>query len=213
MNATSPVRLSDLDALLIDLGNVLVRLHVGRFLRRLREVVAAPAGDDPEVVFAEATYHRFARGELDARGFHAAFEKHLGCTWPYESFVEAWCDVFSENTASVDALRRVRGVRPLFLLSNTDVLHWESIRRRWGWTEWFDGLHLSCEVGLEKPDPRFFTTFLERRALRPERCLFVDDLEDNVAAARSVGLHAVRQETPDTLLRVVEDVLGAAGRK
>ena len=62
-------------------------------------------------------------------------------------------------------------------------------------------------MGLEKPDPGFFTTFLERRALRPERCLFVDDLEENVVAARSVGLHAVRQETPETLREVVEDLL------
>ena len=207
MTPSVPVRLGDLDALLVDLGDVLVRLHVGRFLRRMRDVVEMPGRDDPEVVFAKAVYHRFARGEIDPQAFHAAFESHLSCTWPYDSFVEAWCDVFSENTPSVEALRRVRGVRPLYLLSNTDVLHWESIRRRWEWTAWFDGLHLSFEVGLEKPDPGFFTTFLERRALRPGRCLFVDDLEENVAAARSVGLHAVRQETPETLREVVEGLL------
>jgi len=199
-----PLPFEQLDALLVDLGNVLVSLHVGRFLRRLRAIAGRESPDRP---FAEGTYHRFARGELTPQAFHAALVEHAGCRWPYEDFVAAWCDVFEEIAPSVQAVRRMRDLRPVFLLSNTDALHWESIRRRWDWTSLFSGLHLSFEVGIEKPDPRFFLTFLERHALRPARCLYVDDLEENVAAARSEGLVVVRQADAGTLARTVDALL------
>jgi FMN phosphatase YigB (HAD superfamily) len=202
-----PLRLSELDALLVDLGNVLVRLHIGRFLRRLHEVAPDAARAGREVFFAEAAYHRFARGEIHALEFHAAVEAQLGRPWPFAAFVEAWCDVFSENDASVAAVRRMRAVRPVYLLSNTDELHWGAIRGRSAWCAEFSGLHLSFEIGLEKPDPRFFTGFLERQGLCAGRCLFVDDLAENVAAARAVGIPAVRHERPDTLQHVVAELL------
>jgi FMN phosphatase YigB (HAD superfamily) len=202
-----PLPLAQLDALLVDLGNVLVSLHVGRFLRRLRGIVGGQGLASPDRPFAEETYHRFARGELTPQAFHAALVERAGCRWPYEDFVAAWCDVFEEIAPSVQAVRRMREVRPVFLLSNTDTLHWQSIRRRWDWTSLFSGLHLSFEVGIEKPDPRFFVTFLERHALRPARCLYVDDLEENVAAARSAGLVAVRQADAETLARTVDELL------
>jgi putative hydrolase of the HAD superfamily len=202
-----PLPFEKLDALLVDLGNVMVSLHVGRFLRRLRAIVGQEALGTPGRLFAEGTYHRFARGELTPQAFHAALVDHAGCRWPYDDFVAAWCDVFDEIAPSVQAVRRVREVRPVFLLSNTDALHWESIRRRWDWTSLFSGLHLSFEVGIEKPEPRFFLTFLERHALCPARCLYVDDLEENVAAARSVGLVAVRQADAETLARTVRELL------
>lgn len=207
MNASSPGDATGLpDALLVDLGNVLVHLHVGRFVRRLRERTGdATLPGDP--LFAEEAYHRFARGEIGPREFHAAVERRLGLAWPYDEFAAAWSDVFEENSASVAAVRRMKTRRPVFLLSNTDALHWEAICRRWAWTAEFDGLHLSFEVGIEKPDPRFFRTFLDGRELRAERCLFVDDLPENVAAARAVGLRAVRQVEAGTLARTVAELL------
>jgi len=207
VSASAPRTSSGLpEALLVDLGNVLVHLHVGRFVRRLRERTG-DAGLPVDPLFAEAAYHRFARGEIGPREFHAAVERRLGVAWPYDEFVAAWSDVFEENSASVAAVRRMKTRRPVFLLSNTDTLHWDAIRGRWAWTGEFDGLHLSFEVGIEKPDPRFFRTFLDRHALRAERCLFVDDLPENVAAARAVGLQAVRQVEAGTLARTVAELL------
>ena len=54
----------------------------------------------------------------------------------------------------------------------------------------FSGLHLSHEVGLLKPDPRYFLKALESFELDPRDVVFVDDLAENVAAAESVGIRA-----------------------
>jgi putative hydrolase of the HAD superfamily len=194
------------DALLVDLGNVLVHLRIGRFVRRLQQRTG-PGGPARDPLFAEEAYHRFARGEIGPPEFHAAVERRLKLAWPYDEFVAAWTDVFEENGESVAAVRRMKAHRPVYLLSNTDPLHWESIRARWDWTAEFTGLHLSFEVGLEKPDPRFYRTFLERHGLAAERCLFVDDMSENVAAARGTGLRAVQQVDGGTLARTVAELL------
>ena len=49
----------------------------------------------------------------------------------------------------------------------------------------------SAFVGLRKPDPEIYRLTLERLGLPPEACLFVDDTDVNVAAARELGMPAV----------------------
>lgn len=54
--------------------------------------------------------------------------------------------------------------------------------------ETFDGVVVSGREGVAKPEPRLFQVLLERYALAPERCLFVDDSPVNVTAARALGM-------------------------
>jgi putative hydrolase of the HAD superfamily len=93
----------------------------------------------------------------------------------------------------VDWLRRARdehGLR-LALLTN-NVREWEP---RWRAMlpvdELFEVVVDSSRVGLRKPDPRIYELTLERLGLPAQACLFVDDVEHNIDAARTVGLRAV----------------------
>jgi epoxide hydrolase-like predicted phosphatase len=55
----------------------------------------------------------------------------------------------------------------------------------------FDDIVCSAEVGMAKPEPAIYTLAAERLGLEPSECVFVDDLDTNVEAARQVGMHAV----------------------
>jgi putative hydrolase of the HAD superfamily len=84
------------------------------------------------------------------------------------------------------------------VLSN---MPWEiglHIRRRWDWVkELFDVVTFSCEIGIIKPERGIYEHTIGRLGLRADQCLFVDDTEGNVAAAREVGmagLHFSRAE-------------------
>ena len=54
-----------------------------------------------------------------------------------------------------------------------------------------EGMVVSSEEGLIKPDPRIYRTLLERFGLRPQECVFVDDKAPNVEAALALGLGGV----------------------
>lgn len=55
----------------------------------------------------------------------------------------------------------------------------------------FSGLVLSGDVGINKPDPRIYAILCERHGLDPAACVFIDDSERNVQAARDHGMAAV----------------------
>lgn len=88
----------------------------------------------------------------------------------------------------------------LFLLSNTNALHWEQIARNIEQIEgkrveeYFDRVFLSYEMHRCKPDKDIFVQMLQEGGLQAGDTLFFDDSADNCAAARSVGIDAVLVE-------------------
>jgi 2-haloacid dehalogenase len=91
-----------------------------------------------------------------------------------------------EGTADVVAELRAAGV-PVYGLSNWSTETYPVGRDRFAVLETLDGLLLSGEVGVAKPDPEIFEELCARFGLRPEATLFVDDSAANVEGAARLG--------------------------
>jgi putative hydrolase of the HAD superfamily len=125
---------------------------------------------------------------------------HLRCT--DEQFAAAFGDMFTPNPAVCELVPRLKPRYRLLLLSNTNELHARWFRRQFASTlEWFDGLILSYEVGLRKPDPRIYQLCQQRAQCEPGECLFIDDLPTNVEAARGIGWQGIVYRKGDDLRR------------
>jgi putative hydrolase of the HAD superfamily len=97
--------------------------------------------------------------------------------------------------ASVRAARRA-GIRTALLSNSWGVDYYP----RELLEELFEEVVISGEVGMRKPDPDAYLHTAERLGVRPEECVFVDDHDDNVEAARRIGMRTVHhRETPDTV--------------
>ncbi|MEK7838278.1 MAG: HAD-IA family hydrolase, partial [candidate division NC10 bacterium] len=88
----------------------------------------------------------------------------------------------------------VRALRPPYkvsILSNADA----TLRRRLEHDirihHIFDDIVCSADVGMAKPEPTIFRIAANRLGVPPERCVFVDDFDQNIAAAESVGMQAI----------------------
>jgi putative hydrolase of the HAD superfamily len=78
----------------------------------------------------------------------------------------------------------------LWALSNYSA--WiELMRQRLDLDRYFEGYVVSCVTGYRKPDPRAYEALLRRANLAPGHCLFVDDRQENVAAALRLGMQAL----------------------
>jgi putative hydrolase of the HAD superfamily len=64
---------------------------------------------------------------------------------------------------------------------------------------YFSAFFSSCYLGLRKPSPEIYLRGLDVLQCAPERAVFTDDREENVAAAASVGIHAIQMRTPAQL--------------
>ncbi|WBQ03925.1 HAD family hydrolase [Kribbella sp. CA-293567] len=94
-----------------------------------------------------------------------------------------------EHQPQMSALiRRARGHGiKTGLLSNS----WGNTYPRETWDGMFDDIVISGEVQLRKPEPEIYQLAAQRLALRPTECVFIDDLELNVVAARELGITGI----------------------
>jgi putative hydrolase of the HAD superfamily len=71
----------------------------------------------------------------------------------------------------------------------------------------FDAVVLSGREGLRKPEPEIYLLAARRLGIRPEDCVFVDDVQANVDGARAVGMTAVLHKHPDITIPKLEGLL------
>ena len=111
--------------------------------------------------------------------------------------------------AMYDLLRAARatGIRTC-LLSNSWGADWYD---RTDFPALFDGVVISCEVGMRKPEPEIFRHAAELIGLPPAACVFVDDVEANIVAAQACGMTGVHHEDPVVTTERVATLLGISG--
>lgn len=88
---------------------------------------------------------------------------------------------------------------PTFAITNFSWEKWMTRLGEWPFLEKFDGVIVSGLEGLVKPDPRIYRVFCERYGLAPDSCVFIDDSESNIVAARKFGMHGIHFKDPKTL--------------
>lgn len=95
------------------------------------------------------------------------------------------------GTPAILAELKARGT-PVYALTNFSVDKLERTRRRFDFLNAFDGITVSAEVGLVKPDPAIYRKLIDTYGLTAGETLFIDDVAKNVEGARAVGMHAVQ---------------------
>ena len=125
-------------------------------------------------------------------------------------FRDIYFDNLEPNVRMIDYMRELhaRGLRMALLTNN--VREWEPLwRAKLPVDEIFDVVVDSAFVGTRKPEPRIYRLTLERLGpgTEPAECLFVDDLEINCEAARTIGMSAVQFRDNDQAIAEIESAL------
>jgi putative hydrolase of the HAD superfamily len=111
-----------------------------------------------------------------------------------------------EDERMVGAVRRARaaGIRTGLVSNSMGAGRYD----RATFPELFDGVVISGDVGMHKPQPEIFLLGAERAGVAPEQCVFVDDLRENCDGAEAVGMTAVLHRGAETTLPELERLLG-----
>ncbi|MBS7704817.1 HAD family hydrolase [Chelatococcus asaccharovorans] len=111
-----------------------------------------------------------------------------------------------DGTVALLGALRSTGV-PTYAITNFSADKFAIARERFPFLADFDGIVVSGEVRLVKPDPAIFSLFLEQNGLTAAECLFVDDNPDNIATAQAMGFTAHLFRKPE----LFADALKASG--
>lgn len=194
--------------LLVDFGGVLTSDVFSSF-----QAFCQAEGLEPDTVARRFRSDETARqlladletGRLSEEEFQPRFAAVLGVAEPVGLIDRLFAGMRSDH-AMLNAVRAARdaGVRT-GMVSNS----WG--RGRYDRSQFpvlFDGVVISGEVGVRKPEPRIYELGAEAIGLRPAGCVFVDDLPGNLKPARELGMATVHHTGAEETVPQLERLLG-----
>jgi 2-haloacid dehalogenase len=201
-----------IDTVIFDLGNVLIGWDPRRLFRQLIEDEAQMEWFLREVCNSEWNEQQDA-GRPWAEGtalLRARFPEHAGLIDAYHVHWKETLLGPIEGSVAILAELKARGVR-LLALTNWSQETFPVARQLYPFLQWFEGIVVSGEEGLVKPDPRIYQRLLERYAVDPATALYIDDSARNVAAVEPLGMYGWWFHDPTGLREHLVE-LGLLGR-
>lgn len=203
-------------ALLIDFGGVLTTDPFASFSdfcasAELPHDAVAESLGDPEALSILVDYET---GRLDEPGFESGFSRCLTrltrAPVDGEGLVDRLMAGLRPERAMLAAVARVRGSGATTVLVSNSI----GLRAYEGYEleELFDHQVISELVGMRKPSAGIFALAAERAGVGAEQCLFVDDLEQNVAAAERAGMVGFHHRRPAETVAMLDAAFACAAR-
>ena len=187
--------------IIFDMGRVLIEFDPDEFIRREGITDSAEAALLKERIFYSPLWRDMDRGLLDEDEMYEEIKEDLPQKLQAtgERLIKKWHEPIIPVNGMAEFVRECReNGYGIYLLSNASVMqktYWPRIPG----SEYFDGGVVSAYEKVIKPDFRIYEILLNRYHLKAEECLFIDDVEENVAAAEEIGIHGYvfRNDLPE----------------
>lgn len=187
-------------SVIFDFGGVIAEEG---FVKGLR-VIGRRYSKDPEEVLrvgGSLSYETgFVYGKATEREFWSAFRQHTGIAAPDDELREVVLSRFTLRPRVLELARSLKeaGFVTVILSDQTNWL--EEIDGRTPFFYLFDKVFNSYKMGISKRDPAIFALVLQELGLEPPQAIFIDDRNENVMRAASVGLKAILYRDEENLI-------------
>ena len=181
--------------IIFDMGKVIIPFDFQRGYDRMAPLCGYDAMQIPERLRSCDLVTRFEEGKLDPQTFVKELSSILELKTTYEEFCGIWSSIFLPDTLiQEEFLLALRERYRLLLLSNTNAIHYDMVRKAYPLLGHFHHHILSYKVGALKPSPAIYSEALKHSQSEPSECFFTDDIPAYVEGARRAGIDAVQFE-------------------
>lgn len=178
-------------AIIFDLGGVIVNVDKRGQYKKFSEYSNKPASFIKRYLGDSCLKKSFEKGRISARQFHSEMSLELNLKMNFKNFKKEWCNIFALNKDVEEIIENLKKKFILVLLSNTDILHFEHIRKKHSIIDAFDEHILSYKEGCRKPHPLMFLKAIKKARTLPFNCLYIDDTLECVCAAQMIGMKTI----------------------
>lgn len=193
-------------AVFFDIGNVLLKFDVTHVVSRIALAVSHHPLRVAKLLWNRGLVDGIERGEVTTSELYAIFQDELAYEGDFPSFVDLWCDYFTLDAGADRILNRLARRLPVYLLSNTNRLHYEFIRANYSFARRVRGAVLSYRLGARKPEPAIYRAALKRARVRAGSALFIDDRAENIAGAEREGFQTILYTGAEALERSLTEM-------
>lgn len=195
---------------IFDLGNTIIRLAYERVIENICRESSVTRDELLEIFERPGGYRDMERGAISFAGFYQFLSDRAGYRGTARELQQLWSDFFDGPMPGIEELlERVRRKYRVAFLSNSNEVHAEVIPKQFPALFGKDDRFVfSHRFKVAKPDPEIFHRALEVLGTQPQNAAFVDDLLENVLAARSLGMKAFQFiDTPGLVKQLDENGL------
>jgi putative hydrolase of the HAD superfamily len=199
--------------LIFDLGGVILNIDPQLTIDAFSEMGMdkAPEGDAKK--YQVNMLHQIEKGATTPDEFRNNVREIIGNHVSDGDIDRAWTAMIIDMPVErIKYLEDLKTSYRIFLLSNTNEIHRILFHRMfeddngYSFYELFEKNYYSHEMGLRKPDPRIYQIVLEENNLIPGETLFIDDLSENIDAAKSLGMQGLLIE-PGKMMEKLPEIL------
>jgi len=191
---------------LFDLGNTVIKLAYERVLENICKDASVERDALVELLEKPGSYRDLERGAVTFADFYDFVADHAGYRGSLRDFHRLWADFFDGTVPGIEEIiDRVRERYRVAFLSNSNEVHAELIPKKFAALfQKDDRFIFSYRFKSAKPDPEIFQRALEVIGALPHHTVFIDDLLENVFAARDLGIRAYQFLDSATLMKELE---------
>ena len=197
--------------IIFDIGNVLASFRWAELFKEL-----GFTGEAFERIAAATVLHPTMWNEFD-RSVMSDEEIIAGCIEQAPEYEKEIRLMFSKTELLVEkyeySKRWIQELKEqgyyVYLLSNYGKTSFEAARDngRLSFLSLVDGAVISYEVKIVKPEQGIYMALLEKYNLKAEECVFLDDKEENIEAAKKLGFHGIVVKSGEQAMKELEDCL------
>jgi putative hydrolase of the HAD superfamily len=188
----------ELKNIIFDFGGVICNIDIGLTEKRFKEMGIRHFDPGYAVSESEDFFGRFETGKITPGEFRETLKRFFDRPVTHAEIDQAWNLLLLDiPEPRIRLLERLRKQYRIFLLSNSNRIHYDKYRQdledTYGYKEFtdlFDKAWFSFAIGLRKPSQEIFRYITRDAGLLPAETLFIDDSFPNVKAARDAGIHA-----------------------
>lgn len=203
-------RLSNLDTIIFDLGEVIIDLDARAVITAFEKLAGNQGNSIRDLIVNSPYLFEYETGQLTCSEFISNVNTLLKCEISEEQFRSAWnMMIRGVSTRRLDFLDKLKQTHQVILLSNTNRMHeefFDELVIKTGGRPMKDYAHVayySHNIGFRKPNQDIYEFVVKEQSLIPERTLFLDDRPENIEAALSVGLQAIQVKYPDQIFEIL----------
>jgi glucose-1-phosphatase len=195
-----------IELFVFDLGRVILPFEHRPIASKLWEKSRKRATLAPADIFSElfdlenGSVNRYEEGLSSSEEFFMEVRKRYDLVMEFEEFRDVWNNIFRGDPEVNEIIMYLKAKGyPIFLLSNTNELHFSHIIEQFPIVHAMDEWILSFEVGAKKPSKRIYDAIFERTDVEGKNLLYIDDIDAYVAAAQSCGIQGMVYTSPADL--------------
>lgn len=195
--------------IIFDIGNVLMHYQPKEYLASF---IPSPERQEKtyNAVFGSKDWLMLDRGIITE---HEAIDRFKANCPDVSDEIQAAMDHWFDKmmipiTETGDYLKDLKNKGYLiYILSNYQEKAFHYIRSQNDFFDYTDGMVISFEEKLLKPEPEIFNLLLSRYSLNPSETVFIDDTPENISAAEKIGIHGIVFTGYDELIAAMNPLL------